>query len=212
MKALIISGGNPPSLQLLKTEMQGDFILICADSGADCLYTYGMVPNYLIGDFDSITKEVLDFFMFNKSCIVEQYPKDKDFTDTYLALNKALDLGADEIIFLGCTGSRIDHLLGNLGMLKMCLDKNVKAFIKDDNNTMFMVKASINLKGSRGKYFSLQAFSKIVTRLNIKGAKFNLTNYNLEPGDSLTLSNEFLDDTVSIDFTSGVLIIIFSHD
>lgn len=212
MKAIIVAGGARPSLELLKSEFNEDSIIICADSGGECLYEYGIVPKYLIGDFDSISRNVLKFFFNCESCIIEKYPKDKDFTDTELALNKAISLEADEIVFLGCIGSRIDHILGNLGLLKVCLKHNVKAVIKDEHNEIFLANKSIDLKKDDKKYFSIQAFGAEIKKLSIIGAKFDLKDYDLTPGDPLTVSNEFIGIPVHISFNEGLLLVMYCND
>lgn len=211
MKAVIISGGTPPSEELLKTELEENCVLICADSGANCLYHYNITPNYLIGDFDSISREGLEFFS-RKHCIIEKYPIEKDYTDTELAMLKALNLKADKIVFLGCTGTRLDHTFGNLGLLLKCLYNNVEAFIKDNNNTITMVNHGLSLNGRKGDKFSLFAYDEPVIDLDIDGSKYNLNKYFLKIGDGLTISNEFSNTEVKINFKSGNLIIIKSRD
>lgn len=211
MKAVIVSGGRPPSLELIKSELKNCSLLICGDSGANCLKEYEMEPNYLIGDFDSVTQNVLEYFK-SKDCIIEKYPEDKDFTDTYLCMEKALSGGSDEIAFLGCTGTRIDHILGNIGLLLKCLKNGVKAYIKDVNNTIFIIDKPIVLSKIGAKYFSVYAYSEVVECLTIKNAKFPLTKYNLSIGDPLTISNEFVDDDVIIEFKSGVLLVMICKD
>ena len=124
MKVVILSGGTPPPLDLLKKELTDCEYLICADSGADFLYKENITPDYLMGDFDCVSKEALEFFM-KSNAVVDKFPKDKDFTDTKLAYMKALDLGASSITFLGCTGTRLDHSIGNIGVLLNCLENNI---------------------------------------------------------------------------------------
>lgn len=211
MRALIVSGGAAPSFDLIKEEMYGDYKIICADSGANCLYSYNIVPDFLIGDFDSISQNVLNYYKESK-VVIENYPKDKDYTDTQIALSKAIELGAEEVVFLGCTGTRIDHTLGNIGLLLECLKINISACIKDNNNKIMLTDKSIGIDGYRGQYFSLVSFGGPVKDLTIKGAKFPLTNHYLQLGDPLTLSNEFLESKVEIDFTDGILLIIYGKD
>lgn len=212
MKIVIVSGGNAPSYDLINNELKDSSILICADSGGDCLYKYNIVPSYLMGDFDSISKEALNFFSKYEKCSIEKYPVDKDFTDTELVFNKALELGSSEIVFLGCTGTRIDHLMGNIGMLLKCLNLNVKAYIKDDNNCIEITNKPIKIRGQKGEIFSLQAYCDIVKGLTIKGAKYELVDYNLPLGDARTISNEFIDSDVQINFHKGTLLIFHSKD
>lgn len=212
MKIVIVSGGTPPSYDLIKKELEDSTFLICADSGGNCLYEYNIIPNYVMGDFDSISKEALGFFENNGKCSIETYPKDKDFTDTELVLNKAIELGATEVVLLGCTGTRIDHLMGNIGMLLRCLHMNIKASIKDEHNHIHITDKPVRIKGEKGDTFSLQAYSEVVNSVNIIGAKYKLDNYDLILGDPRTISNEFLESEVEINFKSGVILIFYSRD
>jgi thiamine pyrophosphokinase len=211
MKVLIISGGKPPSKELLLQEITEDAFLIAADSGGNCLYNYNIAPDLLLGDFDSIDKKVLDYFK-ESNCDIDIYPTEKDFTDTEVAVKKALSMKPSEIVFLGCTGSRVDHLLGNIGMLKICLENNVNAYIKDENNNIRLTGASTSLKGAVGQIFSLQAYGDEVIGLTIEGAKYSLNNYNLKIGESITISNEFARNIVNLKFKSGTLMVILSSD
>jgi thiamine pyrophosphokinase len=211
MKVIIISGGKPPSKELIIQEVTEDTFLIAADSGANCLYDYNIMPDLLLGDFDSIDKKVLDYFK-KSNCTLDIYPTEKDYTDTEIAVKKALSMKPDEIILLGCTGSRVDHLLGNIGMLKICLEDGVNAYIKDENNNIRLIDTSTSLKGTEGEIFSLQAYGDEIIGLTIEGAKYSLNNYNLKIGESVTISNEFVGNIVKLKFISGTMMIILSSD
>jgi len=211
MKVIIISGGYPPTLEFIKKEITEDTYFIGVDSGANCLYDYNIVPNLLVGDFDSINKEAFDYFKMSK-CLIDIYPREKDFTDTEIATQKALCMKPDEIVFLGCIGSRIDHLLGNIGMLKICMQNGVKARIKDENNSIWLTDTSTSLSGTVGQIFSLQPFGDEIIGLSIEGAKYPLNNYNLKIGQSISISNEFAVPQVLIKFKFGTLMIILSSD
>ena len=138
MKVVIIGGGTPPSKKLLEEELADAKVLICADGGGNCLHKYKIVPEYLLGDFDSIDKEVLEFFI-DSNCIIETFPTEKDCTDSEICFEKAIQLKATSITMLGFTGSRLDHFLGNLGLLKKSLSLGVKSIIRDDNNKIFII-------------------------------------------------------------------------
>ncbi|MBU3142129.1 thiamine diphosphokinase [Clostridium sp. CF012] len=211
MKVIIISGGNPPSLEFLLKEITEDTFLIGADSGANCLYDYNIEPDLLVGDFDSIDKVAFDYFKKGK-CIIDIYPTEKDFTDTEIATQKALCMKPSEIVFLGCIGSRIDHLLGNIGMLKICMQNSVNAYIKDENNNIRLIDASTSLSGTVGQIFSVQAYGDEINGLTIEGAKYPLNNYNLKIGESITVSNEFAVPNVLIKFKTGTLMVILASD
>lgn len=212
MKVIIVSGGKPPSNELLKKEISDCDYLICADSGANFLYENNICPQLLVGDFDSINQNVLNFFKKNSKCKIEKFPKQKNDTDSELAVYRAIELGADEITLLGFTGTRIDHLLGNLGLLYICLEKGVKATLKDDNNKIFLTNKPIKIYGNKDDLFSIQAYCNVVKSLSIKGGKYPLDNYDLILGDSRTISNEFLNNEVELNFSSGNLLVILPND
>jgi len=209
MKAVIVSGGTPPSYELLKDELACESLIICADSGGDCLYKYGFIPNYLLGDFDSIDSEAFKYFE-KEGVAIEGFRRDKDYTDTQLSIRKAMELGCDEIVLLGCSGNRMDHTLGNIGLLKECLNSGVKAYLKDDINAVTLVDSTTTIEGVTGQVFSLQAYCECVKELTITGAKFGLNKYDLYLGDPLTISNEFLEEKVKLEFKSGMLLIMRS--
>lgn len=211
MKIVIVAGGKPPSFNLLNDEIRDCDLLIAADKGGEVLYNAGISPHILLGDFDSIDEKIFKYFETNLEDI-EIYPKEKDFTDTELALMKALEKEAKEIIFLGCTGSRLDHMLANLGLLKICLDNGVDAYIKDDNNCVFLKDKNCSLKGEYGQILSFQAFNKHVEEFSIYGAKYDLKDYRLQFGDPRTVSNEFLNEDVRIEFKKGIVMVIYSKD
>lgn len=213
MKTIIIANGTPPSLELFKDELINSSTIICADGGANCLFEFctqnnlQILPNYLIGDFDSISDDAFAYFK-NQKIPFENHPKEKDATDTQLALKKAIDLGATEIVFLGCLGDRIDHAIGNFGILSNCINANIAACMKDDSCTVSLINKSTTIYGNKNAIFSLQAYSENVTNLSISGSKYELKNYNLQLGDGLTLSNEFHENEVKINFKQGKLLVI----
>ncbi|MEL7598082.1 MAG: thiamine diphosphokinase [Clostridiaceae bacterium] len=211
MKIVIASGGAPPSLDLIQKELKDSDYIICADGGANYLYKYNICPDILIGDFDSINKQILSYFKAKGSDIV-QYPSEKDYTDSEIAISKAMELNADEIILLGCTGTRVDHFLGNLGLLLKCLRKGIAAYIKDDHNTILIADKSLSIFGKEREVFSLAAYYENVENLTISGAKYPLNNFYLEVGNPITISNEFLNKEVKIKFDKGILLIIYPRD
>lgn len=211
MKAVIIAGGKPPSYELLMEELKTSTIIICADSGADCVFKYGIIPTYLIGDFDSINKETFKYFSESR-CIIEKFPKYKDYTDTELALLRAKELYVDSVVFLGCTGSRLDHTFANMGLLLKCFEYKIKGYIKDDNNCIELLSESVSICGKENETFSLLAYNSTIKGLSITGAKYPLVSYELKVGNSLTVSNEFKNYPVNIEFTNGILLLFRSID
>lgn len=211
MKVLIVTGGSKPNNKLLLQKYEESELVIAADSGCNVLYENGLMPNMILGDFDSVDKSILE--KIKKSKIeVKVYNPEKDYTDTELAVYKAIELGATEIAMLGATGSRLDHVMANIGLLNLLLDKGIKATITDSNNEIFIINKNTVLQGVFGETFSLQAYDGVVKKLTIKNAKYELKDYDLKVGSPLTVSNEFLHGNVEISFESGKIIVFYTRD
>ncbi|MEQ8155819.1 MAG: thiamine diphosphokinase [Clostridiaceae bacterium] len=211
MKITIVAGGTPPSKELMWDSIKDSKYTIAADRGAEALIINGFRPDYILGDFDSLKGEFLDI-LSNDHINIVKYDSVKDFTDTEAAFNLALDLGADEIVLLGCTGSRIDHLFPNIGLLKKALLNKVSCRIADDCNVITLTDSPMTIKGSPGQIISFFAYEEKVENFNIYGAKYELFNHTLIPFDGLTVSNEFLDKDIKITFHRGLVLIFFSRD
>jgi len=207
MKTIIVASSIPPTKSLLTKLLSKASLLIAVDGGANCLFDYQIQPDLLIGDLDSIQSNVLMHYQKHHIAI-EKFPCEKDCSDTALALKKALERGATDIVFLGCMGNRLDHLLCNVGLLKKCLSLNIAACLQDENQIITLTNQSCVLKGKAGTIFSLEAYSDHVQNLSIQHSKYPLKNYDLIKGTSLTLSNEFLNQPVKINFSTGYLLIM----
>ena len=209
MRALIIAGGKKPNKKLLESEVKKSDILIAADKGVEAFILNGIEPDYALGDFDSIDE---GFKKYLKNLNIEKFNPEKDSTDTEIAFEKAVDLGATEVVFLGVTGTRLDHVIANLGLLRRALKEGIKAYIIDDNNKIMLKNKSCKLKKDFGDFISFQAFGNPVNNFSIKSSKYPLNNHKLLIGDSLCVSNEFIDEYMDISFEDGEVLVIYSKD
>lgn len=209
-KAIIVSGGKKPSRSLFDKLCAEDTYLIAVDKGAEFFREEQIVPHLLVGDFDSIAEETLQFFQ--DKTVIKSYDAVKDFTDTEAALHEALLLGMKEIDFLGCTGSRLDHFVGNLALLDQSLKAGIKANMYDDHNKIFLMRSPGVIERDFGKYISFQGFRGSVKGFGVKGVKYPLWNYELKFGDPRTISNEFIQDKISVTFTEGALLVFMTED
>lgn len=205
MRAIIVGGGDCPKKSLIEKYMINDYIILAADSGADILCKYDITPDYLLGDFDSINQINLKKLVDNTN--TTRLPVEKDYTDTHVAVLKAMELGANEIILLGCTGKRIDHFIANLCLLKLGIDKEISIYMVDDYNEIFLINKSTCINGRKGQTFSLFSYCEDTVDLTIRGAKYRLENFYLKQGNNLTVSNEFVNETVDISFSKGLLLV-----
>lgn len=211
MRAVIVTGGNPPSKDLLLQYLKEDDYLIGVDSGCNALYDYNLIPNLILGDFDSAKKQVIDYFV-DKGVRVAKFEPEKDYTDTDLGYFYAKEAGAEKILLFGATGSRLDHMIGNIGILLKAFKENTKFEIIDDNNRMFIIDKPSTLKGNFGDLIGFHAISEVVKKVNIRGAKYDLTDYDMTLFEPRAICNEFLGEDITISFESGKILVIYSRD
>lgn len=182
--------------------------IIAADGGQNRAREFGLQPDCVIGDFDSTTLNE-DF-----DCLYITYPAEKDLTDTEAALTHALEKGCRNVILLGGMGGRLDHTMGNIGLL----DKYYNSFdhmeFIDGKNKMELLKDSGRTlkQDARYKYFGLVSLNAEASGIDIRGAKYELTGASLERASTLGVSNEFSEDTVEICVREGTLLIVRSAD
>ena len=107
---------------------------IAADRGLDFFRETGLVPDIVDGDFDSISEEGKAYLDSLTEAEIIKLQPEKDDTDTQSAVNLAIQKGARNILILGATGGRLDHFLGNLGILTLGKQKNVQIALADEQN------------------------------------------------------------------------------
>ena len=213
MKTLIITGGNSNIEFTKEYFLKYSFDLIIAvDKGLEIIDKLNIKPNYIIGDFDSINKDILKKYENSESKIIKLNPI-KDLTDTHEGINLAIKDGATDIKILGGIGSRLDHTIANIHILKEALDKNINCEIVNENNIIKLINKNTTLKKDNNfKYISLIPLTTKVTGVTLKGFKYEIENIDLEIGKSLGISNEQIKDVANIELKDGILILIQSND
>ena len=172
------------------------------------------MPTHIVGDFDSVDENIIEYYKNHTSVPIREFNPVKDATDTEIALRLAIENGWDHVVILGATGTRLDHVWGNVQTLKAALDAGIDACILDAHNRIRLVQNEIYLKksDSYGEYFSVFPLGGSVEKLTIKGAKYPLTEHHLVPYDSLCVSNQFDSDEIEITFSKGTLILMETKD
>lgn len=210
MKAVVIGSGNSCSKELLVKRCGEADLIVAADGGARHLYDCGLTPHVLVGDFDSIPRDVLDYYEQQGQTEVLPYPPAKDYTDLELALMIAQEKGASEIGLLGAIGSRFDHTAANVFLLYPLLKKGIRAWMEDAQNLIFLTDHPISIKKQEDWKVSLLSISPEVSEVTTSGLAFKLDHETLFFGSSRGVSNEFSEDTAVIDFQSGLLLVMLS--
>lgn len=195
--------------------------VVCADSGLHAAAQLNLPVDYFMGDFDSVSPELLE--RYKKQTVSDsgqtrwvQYPCEKDATDTQLAIEWIVEHGAEELLMLGATGGRLDHFLANMNLLMLPMKRGIPASIMDSRNKIYLIDRDtvIKKKDVFGKYISLQPLTSQVTGVTLQGFRYSLKDYTLTIGSSIAVSNELAEDVAEavVQLREGVLTVIESRD
>lgn len=183
-RALIITGGYINFERIDINSNKYDYI-VAADSGYISAQKLGIIPDIIIGDFDSA-----DFPETSIETIV--LPAEKDDTDTMLACNLAIKQGCKHLTIVGGTGGRADHFLSNVFSLESFKDKGIDSVLTDGDNEITVLKNETVVIVNSNKYLSL--FSVGECTVSLSGCKYPLTNHLLTgKNPSFAVSNEIID-------------------
>lgn len=209
MKILILTNGFYGDYSFCN-EVSVDYV-ICADRGVCHARVLGIIPDLIVGDFDSTSKEDLEYFK-EKGIEIETFDPHKNETDTELAILRAMEKGATEVVIYGGLGSRLDHSLANVHLLYKLLKANIKGKLMNPNNIVYLAQNYMKVSGEKGDLLSLIPFAGRVTGVTTKNLEYPLKDAIIDIGTSLGVSNVFLEEDVEIWMEKGLLIIIKACD
>lgn len=173
VRTCIISGGMiEPDFAFPYLQKQQFDIILAADRGLEFCYHYQIMPTYILGDFDSLSPEILNYYKENHVAPIREFNPMKDNTDTDIAFQQAIVLGSSEITILGATGGRLDHFLSIVQNLKTAWEKKIPAYIVDSRNLITIpVETSFEIRKEEqfGKYVSFFPLEKEVASITLEG-------------------------------------------
>lgn len=223
MKILIISGGSIDEMWGRKwvVDYEPDYC-IAADSGLVMADKLGLTVDLLLGDYDSVDKKIFEKYNGNTKTIT--YPCEKDYTDTHLALKKAIekikklqdtskDSTEDEIAIIGATGTRYDHAFTNIFVLDESLEAGIRCAIYDKNNKIYLADKSFEIRKDKqfGDYLSFAPMTP-EAGLSLSGVKYPLDRYTLRQGESICQSNEITEMIAKVEIFTGKLVVFETRD
>ena len=213
-KIVIVSGGELNEEFTLSVLREEAGCVIGVDRGMEFLYHHQIMPSYIVGDFDSVDQMIATYYRDETDVPIREFNPVKDASDTEIAIRLAMTLGCKEMIILGATGGRIDHLWANIQSLAIPFQAGVEAQILYTQNRIRLIDGDNFIKKyeAYGPFFSVFPLGAEVYHFNIEGAKYPLTDHTLSPYDSLCVSNQWLEDEVKISFMNGIVILMETKD
>lgn len=203
---LIFSGGSINGNEYLPN-IDNNTLVISADGGYLNTLKFNIIPDICMGDFDTLTIDI------NPSCKIIKYPPEKDDTDTMLCVKKAISMGYDNIYIYGALGGRFDHTIANIQTLEYITERNITAYIVDNQNIITMQKDSTKDYNHYHdfRYFSIFSVSES-SEVSAIGLKYPLENTILNRNFPLGVSNEILLDSATITVHKGTILVVYSKD
>lgn len=209
MRIAVLANGLWDPVRGEQTLKEVDF-LICADGGANSAVLSGRIPDLLIGDLDSILTKNLKLCE-KMGCVIERYPCQKDETDLELALSKAEEradfVGEREIWLYGATGKRIDHFLGNLGLMLACARRGFRIRLVDSEHEIWVLQGRDEIRGLQGQEISLIALSDRAV-VTTEGLYYPLEHGVLLQESPRGISNVFLGEKAVVEVHEGWVMVV----
>lgn len=188
----------------LNTEISPEDTVIAVDGGYRALEREGIVPDYIVGDFDSLG-------VVPDGENVTVLPSVKDVTDMFTAINLGMEKGCVWFHIYGGTGGRLDHTLANFQLLRFFAEKGVTLMIYGDGFVLTAVRnGGITLFGEKGRFVSVFSLTDTSEGVTLRNLKYELENYTLTSSFPLGVSNEFTDKAAEISVENGVLAVYYT--
>ena len=203
-RGLIVAAGEGVPPRLLQALADESDLVYAVDGGYRHCQAAGIAPDLLLGDMDSLGIPPEETGM-----PFERLPCEKDDTDALYAARRLLAQGVERITLACALGGRLDHMLGNLGVLCFLLEQGAAGRIVDSRCCAeAFAPGEHTLKKEGYNLFSLFPLEGACEGVCIQNAKYPLERYRLVMGFPIGVSNEFLLGDARVSFESGKLLAI----
>lgn len=200
MKRCVICGAGP--FCEIPHGLADGALVIAADGGYTALCAQGIMPDVLVGDFDSLGS-------MPQGIEIIGYPAEKDDTDTGLAVNLALERGCGEILLFGAAGGRTDHTLANIQLLTALSRRGISAVMYGAEESFFAVTdGSLTVSAEEGATVSVFCMGETASGVTLTGMKYPLDRATLTCEYPIGVSNITLGENACVSVKKGTLLVI----
>ena len=204
-QCIIFANGNLHSAGI---SIDTNQLIIAADGGARHCLDIGIIPKFVIGDFDSLLEEELTLLKSNGAELIK-YPTQKDETDLELALNFAIKQGCKDISIYGAFGGRWDMTFANVLLLASPIYTGINFKIIDGITTAYMLRSGETLKfrSQIGSTVSIIPLGRSAKGITYNGLKWPLEKATLHFGTPKGVSNQTTQNDSEIFLEEGIILI-----
>ena len=212
LRTVIFANGKMSDPAQARAQVKKGDLLIAADGGALHCLELNLVPDLVIGDFDSLQQEDLEI-LESRGAEIIRYPARKDYTDLELALQHAVQRGAENILVIAALGARWDQTLANLLLPAASLLQDTRVSLIDGPQEIHLVRGPerLELAGKQGDTVSLIPLGSSADKVTTQGLEYPLNGETLDFGSTRGISNVMLGESASIELQQGLLLCVIIH-
>lgn len=208
-RIVILADGDFPESDIPLGYLENADKIICCDGAVENLVDYGIEPDYIVGDMDSIPEALKVRFSSNL-----HIDRDEDCNDLTKAVRFSIERGYTDLVILGASGKREDHTLGNISLLSDYSESLAVRMITD-HGIFLPVKSGDKVSSYPGQQVSVFSFGE---GQRAEGGGYGITTENLKyPLEGLELKklwmgtlNECTDDYFSLIFMDDSVIVFLA--
>lgn len=188
----------------LITPIEQDDYILAADGGYAHTQKLGLIPNCILGDFDSLG------FVPKESTV---FPVEKDDTDAMLAVRRGLSLGYKDFLFYGALdGPRLDHTMANFQTLQFLADNDAVGYLIGKDYIVTVLKnGTLRFPATAEGIVSVFCMGADAKGVTIEGLQYELDRGTLSAGFPLGVSNHFIGKAATVSVENGSLLILYDR-
>lgn len=197
-----IVGACPPGELVLRP---GPRLVIAADRGLVHLEEQGLVPDLIVGDFDSLGR-------VPAGDNIIRHPVEKDDTDTMLAVKTGLERGCRTFVLYGGVGGRLDHTVANLQTLSFLADHGARGYLVGEGFIAAAIKnGSLDFGPEMAGTISVFCAGSPAGGVDLEGLYYPLHDGVLTAGFPLGVSNSFTGRPARVSVRRGTLLVLWEE-
>lgn len=207
-KICYIIGASPCSgMEGNDFEPKPDDYVIAADGGLKHLEATGVQPDLIVGDFDTLGYEPVHD---NVVCL----QREKDWTDTFVAMEKGVEMGYEIFVFYGCLGGKLEHTVANLQHLVWLSERRLTGWMTDGRVWATALSGDgaksgqLTLPACKQGMISVFCMGDKAEGVTLQGLKYVLQDGEMSGAFPLGVSNEYIGERAEIRVRKGTLLVI----
>jgi len=196
---VIVADGTFPEHEIPLGYIKDAGRIVCCDGSTENLLRAGFIPEAIVGDMDSLSKNLAEKY---RNRIFRD--ENQDTNDLTKAVSWCIKRGYKDLVIVGGTGKREDHALGNISLL-VEYARDVNVIMVTDTGILVPLLESTDISSFPGQKISVFAIDAGM-EISSRGLRYPLNGKKIVNWWIATL-NEALEDSFTLEFKQGRVIV-----